>query len=221
MQPYSSTQTSHQPRRWWQRIPRRVLLGLAVAVLAIGALVWQHYNSPTAQQPATPPPTTSTTAGPPPTASVSPNLGDDPNVEQLPPATLSATDPAAEDAARATAQRFATNFATPNGNREDWLARITPDVSLQLARQYRLTDIRNVTQAAVTDVTGPVRQAPGTATFDVGYDDGSRIEIQLETGTEGWKVIDVRPLSAEGGAATADAPEEPAPAAPPTGEDHP
>lgn len=221
MQTYSSTQTTRQPRRWWQRIPRRVLLGLAVAVLAIGALVWQHYNSTAPQQPAPPAPTTSTTAGPPPPASASPNLGDDPNVEQLPPATLGATDPAAEDAARATAQRFATNFGTPNGNQEDWLARITPDVSLQLARQYRLTDIRNVTQAAVTDVTGPVRQAPGTATFDVGYDDGSRIEIQLETGTEGWKVIDVRPLATAAGSAPADIPDQPAPAAPPTEEDHP
>jgi hypothetical protein len=221
MQTYGSTQPSQQPRRWWQRIPRRVLLGLAVAVLAIGALVWQHYDTTAGQQPAASSPTTSSAPGPTPPAQGSPDLGDDPDVDQLPPATLAATDPATQDAARATAQRFAANFAAPNGNREDWLSRITPDVSLQLARQYRLTDIRNVTQAAVTDVTGPVRQAPGTATFDVGYDDGSRIEIQLEDGTEGWKVIDVEPLTTVDDPASADGPEQPAPAAPPTGEDHP
>ena len=62
-------------------------------------------------------------------------------------------------------------------------------MSAQLAEQYRLTDIRNVTQADVTSVDGPVRQEPGTLTFDVDYSDGSRIEIRLETGTEGWKVI--------------------------------
>jgi hypothetical protein len=221
MQTYSSTQTAQPPRRWWQRIPRRALLGLAVAVLAIGALVWQHYDTAPGQQPAAPAPTTSSAPGPTPPAQGSPDLGDDPDVDQLPPATLTATDPATQDAARTTAQRFATNFATPNGNREDWLARITPDVTLQLARQYRLTDIRNVTQAAVTDVTGPARQAPGSAVFDVGYDDGSRIEIQLEDGTEGWKVIDVEPLATTDGPAPADVPEQLAPAAPPTGEDHP
>ena len=110
--------------------------------------------------------------------------------DSSPPPTIT-TDAASQDAARATAQRFATNFGTPNGNRDDWLARICPDVSAQLAEQYRLTDIRNVTQADVTSVDGPVRQEPGTITFDVDYSDGSRIEIRLETGTEGWKVINV------------------------------
>jgi hypothetical protein len=218
MQTYSSTQTSQQPRRWWQRISRRMLLGLGVAVLAIGTLVWQHYDGTTpGQPPAATTPTTSSAPTPTPPAQGSPDLGDDPDVDQLPPATLAAADPATQDAARTTAQRFATNFATPNGNREDWLSRLTPDVSLQLARQFRLTDIRNVTQAAVTEVTGPVRQEPGSAVFDVGYDDGSRIEIQLEDGTEGWKVVDVEPLASPDGSAPADEPEQPAP----TGEDHP
>lgn len=222
MQTYSSTQTSQQPRRWWQRISRRMLLGLAVAVLAIGALVWQHYDGTALERPpAATAPTPSSAPSPAPPAQGSTDLGDDPDVDQLPPATLSPPEPANQDVARTTAQRFATNFATPNGNREDWLSRLTPDVSLQLARQYRLTDLRNVTQAAVTEVTGPVRQEPGSVVFDVGYDDGSRIEIQLEDGTEGWKVIDVEPLASPDGPAPADAPEQPAPAAPPTGEDHP
>ena len=124
-------------------------------------------------------------------------MGDAPAVGQLTPPTLTA-DAASQDAARAAAQRFATNFATPNGNRDDWLARISGDVSDQLAEQYRLTDIRNVTQADVTSVDGPVRQEPGTITFDVDYSDGSRIEIRLEAGTEGWKVIDVLPLTSLG-----------------------
>ena len=120
-----------------------------------------------------------------------------PPVGQLPPPTIT-TDAASQDAAHATAQRFATNFGSPNGNRDDWLARICPDVSAQLAELYRLTDIRNVTQADVTSVDGPVRQEPGTITFDVDYSDGSRIEIRLETGTEGWKVINVAPLTSNG-----------------------
>ena len=86
-------------------------------------------------------------------------MGDAPAVGQLAPPTLAA-DAASQDAARAAAQRFATDFATPNGNRDDWLARICGDVSDQLAEQYRLTDIRNVTQADVTSVDGPVRQEP-------------------------------------------------------------
>ena len=50
----------------------------------------------------------------------------------------------------------------------------------------------------MTSVDGPVRQEPGTITFDVDYSDGSRIEIRLETGTEGWKVINVLPLTSDG-----------------------
>jgi hypothetical protein len=143
-------------------------------------------------------------------------------VGQLAPPTITSDDPASQDAARATAQRFATNFGTPNGNRDDWLARIAPDVSAQLAEQYRLTDIRNVTQADVTSVDGPVRQEPGTLSFDVDYSDGSRIEIRLETGTEGWKVINVVPLTSNGvRPAPDDVLEQPSQTAPTSGEGSP
>ncbi len=175
---------------WWRRIPRRAQLGLAVAVLAVAALAWQHHSHPTAKPHDVAPPAAAAA----PRAGSAPDLGDAPAVGQLAPPTIGPSDAAA----RAAARRFATNFAIPNGNRDDWLARISGDVSAQLAEQYRLTDIRNVTQADVTSVDGPVRQEPGTMTFDVDYSDGSGIEIRLEAGTDGWKVINVLPLTSLG-----------------------
>jgi hypothetical protein len=176
---------------WWRRVPRRAHLGLAVAVLAIAALAWQHHSHAAAKPHDVAPPAAAT-------AGSAPEMGDAPAVGQLAPPTIDPSDAAAQDAGRAAAKRFATNFATPNGNRDDWLARISGDVSAQLAEQYRLTDIRNVTQADVTSVDGPVRQEPGTITFDVNYSDGSRIEIRLEAGAENWKVINVLPLTGDG-----------------------
>ena len=83
-------------------------------------------------------------------------------------------------------------------------------MSAQLAELYRLTDIRNVTQE------------PGTITVDVDYSDGSRIEIRLETGTEGWKVINVVPLTSNGvRPAPDDVLEQPSQTAPTSGEDSP
>ena len=176
---------------WWPRIPRRALLGVAGALAAVAALVWQHHSDAAAKPHHEQRSAASAPASP---AGRRTKRCRAPPVGQLAPPTIT-TDAASQDAAHATAQRFATNFGSPNGNRDDWLARICPDVSAQLAEQYRLTDIRNVTQADVTSVDGPVRQEPGTITFDVDYSDGSRIEIRLETGTEGWKVINVVPLN--------------------------
>ena len=179
----------------WRRIPRGAQLGLAVAVLAVAALAWQHHSHVTAKPHDVAPPAVTAAA---PAPGSAPDLGDAPTVGQLAPPTIGPSDAAAQDAARAAAQRFATNFATPNGSRDDWLARISGDVSAQLAEQYRLTDIRNVTQADVTSVDGPVRQEPGAIAFDVDYSDGSRIEIRLEAGPDGWKVINVLPLTSLG-----------------------
>ena len=179
---------------WWPRIPRRALLGVAVALTAVAALAWQHHSDAAAKPHHEQRPAASAPASP---AAGAPSDAAAPPVGQL-AAADDHPDAASQDAAHATAQRFATNFGSPNGNRDDWLARICPDVSAQLAEQYRLTDIRNVTQADVTSVDGPVRQEPGTITFDVDYSDGSRIEIRLETGTEGWKVINVVPLTSNG-----------------------
>lgn len=194
-------------RFWWHRVPSRSVLGAAVAVAAIAALAWQHYHH---QQPVAGTPT-------PPPVSVS-ALEQTPgsSFEQLAPPTVSLDANSAADA-KAVVTRFATNFGSPNGNRDDWLARITPDVSVQLVEQFRLTDIRNVTQASVAVVDGPVRQEPASMTFDVTYDDGSRIEVRAETGPGGWKAVNVLPLNSNGlPAPSADLTDPAAPAAPGT-----
>lgn len=138
------------------RLPRpRVLIAAIIAVAAIAGLIWQHYD----QQPDAGTPS-------PPAASVStPAQTPGSTFEQLAPPTVSMDANSAADA-KAVVTRFATNFGSPNGNHDDWLARLTPDVSVQLIEQFRLTDIRNVTQAAVAVVDGPVRQEPASMTFE-------------------------------------------------------
>jgi hypothetical protein len=34
---------------WWPRIPRRALLGVAVALTAVAALAWQHHSDAVAK----------------------------------------------------------------------------------------------------------------------------------------------------------------------------
>lgn len=186
-----------QLRHQWRRIALRTRMGLLIAVVAIAGLAWQHNSD-------------SETAAPRPDQQAAQDGeinhdGHDHDHDghalgeyQPDPRELAAPPDFSPEAARVTAERFATNFASPNGNRDDWLARICPDVSMQLAEQYRLTDIRNVTQADVTSVDGPVRQEPGAMTFDIGYSDGSRIDIRLAAGADGWKVINVLPLTGDG-----------------------
>ena len=182
----------------WRRVPLRIRVGVLVGVIAVAGLMFQHHTH-TEQlggRAATPQVTSSATtpANPAQVGAAPPDDGGaDTSVGQTAPPTV--VPDASVDAARATAQRFATNFASPNGNFDDWLARISPDLSAQLQEQYRLTDIRNVTQATVAAVSGPVSQLPGTMAFQVTYSDGSRIEIRVEMGVEGWKVINVLPLN--------------------------
>ncbi len=171
-----------------RRIPPRVLVAAVVATVAISALVWQHHRS------ADPPPA-AVVAG---SALTPPAVSAPPGIEQLPPPMIAEQDSASEAAARAAAQRFAVDFAAPGDDRNGWLTRLAPEVSAQLLEQYRLTDIRNVPQTDLTGVEGPVRQEPGTYTFTAGYSDGSAISIRLETGTEGWTVINVVPLTGNG-----------------------
>ncbi|OKH76748.1 hypothetical protein EB73_02320 [Mycobacterium sp. SWH-M3] len=87
-----------------------------------------------------------------------------------------------------------------------------------------MTDIRNVNQASVSAVDGPVRQGPASTTFDVTYDDQSRIEVRMETGPDGWKAVNVLPLNSNGlpapGEASGD-PQPPANAAPTSTEETP
>ncbi|MBS4730592.1 hypothetical protein MSM1_20480 [Mycobacterium sp. SM1] len=196
---------SQRLRAWVRCIPARTRLGAGIAVIALAGLIWQHHShTEQAGGPATQPPAASSPTSPP--ASGSAEFGDNPDVGQLPAPTV-APQAASTDAARAVAARFATNFATPNGNRDDWLARISADVSPQLMEQYRLTDIRNVHQALLNSVQGPLDERDGAAAFRATYNDGSQIEIRLETAADGWKVVNVLPISSEA------APAAPTPAA--------
>lgn len=186
----------------------RVLLAAIIAVAAIAGLAWQHYH----RQPV------AGTATAPPASASAPEQDPGDSFEQLAPPTVSLDANSAADA-KAVVTRFATNFGSPNGNHDLWLARLTPDVSMQLAEQFRLTDIRNVTQASVTVVDGPVRQAPASMTFDVTYDDGSRIEVRVEPGPDGWKAVNVLPLNSNGlPAPSADLTDPAGPEAPATDE---
>lgn len=180
------------------RSPRVLLVvGVVTVAAAIVGLAWHHHM--TAGQPQHP---TAATSAPAPAAQAPADLGDI-SAGQLVPPTVSVDANSVADA-RTVVTRFATNFGSPNGNRDDWLARISPDVSAQLVEQYRMTDIRNVTQAAVSAVDGPVRQGPASVTFDVTYDDQSRVEIRMETGPDGWKAVNVLPLNSNGLPAASD-----------------
>jgi hypothetical protein len=187
-----------QLRYQWRRIPLRTRMGLLIAVVAIAGLAWQHFSS-----------VETTAPRPDQQAAQEGEINHDdhdhsghalgeyqPDPSELPPPP-----DFTPEAARVTAERFATNFASPNGNRGDWLARISGDVMPELLDQYRLTDIRNVPQATVAHVTGPIAADPAVPTFQVTYSDGSSVETTLEMAVGGWKVSSVVPV---------DSPAEPA-----------
>jgi len=190
--------------RWaqlrWQlrRIPGRTKLGLAIAAVAIAGLVWQHYtgsDTPAAQGGQSSVEATDEHAG----GDHGHDHGSDGHAHgeyQPDPSTMAPPPDFSPDAARVTASRFASNFASPNGNHDDWLARITPDVMPELLDQYRLTDIRNIPQTAVAQVNGPIGSNPAVPTYQVSYADGSRIEATLEMDSTGWKVSSVVPVDA-------------------------
>jgi hypothetical protein len=170
-----------------RRIPARIRLGVVVGMIALAGLAWQHHAHTDSAM---------NTAPPQPPARVAPSTGDygdDPAQLQLPAPTLS-PQAASLDAARIVAQRFAANFAAPNNNRDDWLTRIGGDVSAQLREQYQLTDIRNVTQASVTAVEGPLDQLPAAVAFRAEYSDGSQVQLHLELQADGWKIVNVVPI---------------------------
>lgn len=194
----------------WRRIPVRARMGALIAAIAVAGLTWQYYTA----------------------EDVAPNTeqvdsgdidheGHDHGPEdghalgeyQPDPSELPPPPDFSPEAARVTAERFASNFASPNGNRDDWLARIAPDVMPELLDQYRLTDIRNIPQASVARVDGPVASDPAVATFQVTYTDGSSVEATLEMAIDGWKVSTVIPIERQ--IPPPDAPPPgPAPAAP-------
>ena len=168
-----------QLRYQWRRIPLRTRMGLLIAVVAIAGLAWQHNSG-------------GETAAPRPDqqAAQDGEINHDDHDHgghalgeyQPDPSELPAPPDFSPEAARVTAERFATNFASPNGNRDDWLARISGDVMPELLDQYRLTDIRNVPQATVAQVNGPMAADPAVPTFQVAYSDGSSVETTLGDG---------------------------------------
>lgn len=207
-----------QLRHQWRRIPLRTRMGLLIAVVAIAGLAWQHNTS-------------SETGAPRPDQQAAQDgeinhAGHDHDHDghalgeyQPDPSELAAPPDFSPEAARVTAERFATNFASPNGNRDDWLARISGDVMPELLDQYRLTDIRNVPQATVAQVNGPMAADPAAPTFQVAYSDGSSVETTLEMAVDGWKVSSVVPVDSPAvpaGPAPSPAPATPEPAAPAT-----
>lgn len=178
--------------RWrWRQIPRRTRLGVVIAVVAITGLVWQHYTAPES---------CSAQDGQNAAASTEhDHIGhghSDDGEYQPDPAGLAPPPDFSPEAARTTVGRFALNFASPNGNHSDWLARIGSDVMPELLDQYRLTDIRNVPQAVVVQVSGPMTDNLGAPTFQVSYGDGSSVEVTLEMDVTGWKVSSVVPVDA-------------------------
>lgn len=197
----------------WRALPGRLKLGLLIATLALAGLTWQHYAADT-------PPPPAAAANPADAVDAHdhgaaaddghdhgaaaddghahgeyqlPDSGDAPAAGGSAPAAVDLS----VDAARATAQRFATNFASPGGDRDGWLARISPDLLPDLQSQYRMTDIRNVPQAAVTAVAGPITQAAAGMTFEVSYSDNSRIVVGVDMADSGWKVASVVPAAAD------------------------
>jgi hypothetical protein len=195
-----------------RRVPLRTKVGLVVAAIAIAGLAWQH-GTHTASHP-------TDTSGTPHASSAPPAPVPDGGANPTPSSPIPQDDPAqltpdsSVEGARATVQRFATNFASPAGGFDGWYARIAPDLSAQLQAQYRLTDIRNVNAATVQSVTGPTDHQPGTMAFVVDYSDNTRVQVRVDMGVEGWKVINVVPVDATT--------EDPAPApadtaAPPAG----
>lgn len=180
-----------QLRYQWRRVPLRTRMGLLIAVVAIAGLAWQHYSSVETAAPGSDQQDAQE-------GEINHDghdhdghaLGEyQPDPSELPPPP-----DFSPEAARVTAERFATNFASPNGNRDDWLARISPDVMPELLDQYRLTDIRNVPQATVAQVNGPMTADPAIPTFQVAYSDGSSVEATLEMAIGGWKVSSLVPL---------------------------
>lgn len=192
-------------RLWWAlgrtvgRIPVRARWAALVAVLAVAAMAWQHADTQPAPAPATP----AVHQQPAPPLPGQVGQSDSGVFEQL-PAPTAVADPS-PDAAREVATRFAGNFADPGSDLGGWLARITPDISAQLREQYQMTDLRNIPQAAVTSVVGPVSQLPGSMTFQIGYSDSSAVLVRVESGIEGWKVDNVLPVGSEAAAAAAPA----------------
>ena len=134
----------------WRRIPLRTRIGVLIAAVAIAGLAWQHYNRADTASPAQPDQQRASAESGEVSHDDGAAIGEyQPDPSELPPAP-----DFSPEAARAITERFAANFASADGHRDGWLARISPDVMPELLDQYRLTDIRNLPQAIVQQVSG-------------------------------------------------------------------
>ncbi|MFV8227423.1 hypothetical protein [Mycolicibacterium fortuitum] len=189
----------------WRQIPGRTRLGMVIAAVAIAGLAWQHYTTPDSAPGAGQPSVAESSDD----AHAGHDHGDDGHAHgeyQPDPSTMAPPPDYSPEAARLTVERFASNFASPNGNHDDWLTRIGADVMPELLDQYRLTDVRNIPQTTVTQVNGPMASNPAAPTFEVAYGDGASVEVTLEMDLTGWKVSSVVPVEAAPPAALAPGP---------------
>ena len=172
----------------WRRIPGLTRLAMLIAVVALAGLAWQYSSSPGSES--------GDRAAEADTAHTYEGDGHAYGEYQLEPSEQEPPPDYSPDAAMVTAGRFAGNFVSPNGNRDDWLARIGPDVMPELLDQYRLADIRNIPQTAVTGLAEAATSDPAFPTFEVSCADGQRVEVTLEMSMQGWKVSTVVPVEA-------------------------
>lgn len=173
--------TAHRTRR--QRVDGwRLIMMTAAAVICVIA----------GTKTATPPPV-STHSPTVPATIAGADQGPDPSGAGQPPPSPPDFSP---QAAHATVSRFATNFASANGDRDGWLSRISGDVVPELLDQYALTDIRNLPRSTL-QVMSAVRTdtVPSTyQVFRVAYSDSSELDIVVEMTAEGWKIGTVEPV---------------------------
>lgn len=168
--------------RWrLRRVPASLRVGVGIALVALGGLFWMHYSATDAQR------SNETQV-----SQSQPGPEHHHHEEESQPTNLPDWTP---EAGRVVVERFAVNFANPDGGHEQWLARLRPDIAPELADQYQLTDIRNVIAATVTSVEGPIGDTPGTAIFHAVYSDGTRIQIELSMAAYGWTVSTVVPVT--------------------------
>ena len=135
-----------QLRYQWRRIPLRTRMGLLIAVVAIAGLAWQHYSSVETTAPESDQ-----------QAAQEGEINHDghdhdghalgeyqPDPSELPPPPDFS--PAA---ARVTAERFATNFAFPNGGAESF------------SRSLRVKAAALPTSSATASTIRAIRPTPG------------------------------------------------------------
>lgn len=139
--------------RWrWRQISSRTRLGMAIAIVAIAGLIWQHDAAEVGRQPGA--------AAPVPARSVDAAAGAAGHAEETAaaPVTVTPTTPGSPP-------HGSRRTWLPNGNHDNWVARLTPDTKADLLAQYQSADIATVTQAAVTQVNGPMSTDPSVPTF--------------------------------------------------------